>query len=324
MVLPSVVLGGDWIVAAIDIGKTAFAGFGLISRKPLTILGWGIFILVVGILPVVALLAAMGPAFADLMATAKSGDPPTSEQMMPLMSGWYAVNPILWLLGLIVRVMLAGAIFRAILEPRESRWAYLRLGMGEVMLTLVVICLSILLTVGIMVWTGVTVGICFALWQASHAAAIGVGIVSCLAMLIGVFWVSLRLSLAAPMSFAEKNFRLFESWKLTRGNAVNLLLVAIILVVMIFVVEAVVIAVVMAVGLGAAGVMGGLGGEGMNEQAIEAFFRQPPSVWIATLGPWLAVAGVLASIIGAAVMAVVTAPWAEAYRQLRPTPDAVV
>jgi len=311
-------------VAAIDIGKTAFAGFGLISRKPLAILGWAVFILVVGILPVVALLAAMGPAFADVMSMAKSGADPTPEQMMPLMSGWYAANPILWLLGLVVRVMLAGAIFRAILEPRESRWAYLRLGMGEVMLTLVVICLSILLTVGIMIWAGVTVGVCFALWQASHAAAIGVGIVSCLGMFIALIWVSLRLSLAAPMSFAEKNFRLFESWKLTRGNAVNLLLVSIIMVVMILVLEAVIMAVVMAVTFGAAGAMGGLGREGMHEQAIEAFFRQPPSVWIATLGPWLAASAVLASIVGGAVMRGSTAPWAEAYRQLRKTPEAVV
>lgn len=308
-------------MASIDIGKTAFAGFALVGRKPLAVLGWALFILVLGILPVVGLMAAMGPAFADLIALAKAGGEPTQAQMMPLVTAWYAANPILLVLSLLTRIMLAGAVFRAVLEPKNSGWAYLRLGMGEVMLGLVVICMGILLGVGAMAWVGVSAGIGIALWQASHAATIGFCIISGVILAVVMIWLSLRLSLAAPMSFAERNFRLFESWKLTRGNAVNLLLVAILMVLIIMVLEAIVAALVMSVMFAVTGA-GGL--HHMDGHAMEAFFRQPPDVLIRKLGPWVVAGGLVASLIGAAFMAIVTAPWADAYRQLRGTPDATV
>lgn len=305
-------------MARIDIGKTAFAGFGLVARRPVAVAGWALFILVVGILPVAAVIAAMGPAFADLVALGKAGGEPTSDQMMPLITTWYTANPILWVLSLLMRVMLAGAVFRAVLEPKNSGWAYLRLGMGEVMLGLVVICMGILLGIGAMLWVGVSAGVGIALWQASHAATIGFCIVSGLALVVVMIWLSLRFSLAAPMSFAERNFRLFESWTLTRGNAVNLLLVAIVMVLIIMVLEVVVGALAFAI-LFAAGGAAGL--HNLDQQTIEAFFRQPPRALLLQLGPWLLGAGVLASLIGAAATAIVTAPWAEAYRQLRGADD---
>ncbi len=309
-------------MARIDIGKTAFAGFGLVGRKPLAVVGWAVFILVLGILPVVGILAAVGPAFADLIAIGKNGGEPTSEQMMPFISTWYAANPILWVLGLLVRVMLAGAVFRAILEPKASRWAYLRLGMGEVWLALVVICLSIILTMGAMVWIGLTAGIAFAIWQASHPATIGFCILSGVVLAVGLIWLSLRFSLAAPMSFAERNFRLFESWTLTRGNAVSLLLVTLILILIVMVLEGVVMAVMASAGMAAAGGMGGL--HHLDAQAVEAFFRQSPKVLLGTLGPWVVIGGLVASFVGAVFVSVFTAPWAEAYRQLRGSAEGIV
>lgn len=309
-------------MAQIDIGKMAFAGFSLIGRKPLALVGWALFILVLGILPAVGIFAAMGPALADLIAQAQSGGDPTPEQMMPLMSGWYAANPILTVLSLVTRIVLTGAVFRAVLEPKSGGWAYLRLGMGEVMLALVVICLSIILIMVSMVWIGVTVGVCFAIWQASHAAAIGVGILSGVALAVTMIWLSLRFCVAAPMSFAERNFRLFESWSVTRGNALNLLLAAIVIFLELVALEMIVVALFAAVVMIAGGVTGLGGPHHFDEAAIEAFFRQSPSTWLTVLGPWIAAIAVVGSLIAAVFMAVVTAPWAEAYRQLRATPDA--
>jgi len=308
-------------MARIDIGKTAFAGFDLVARRPLTIVGWAVFILVLGILPVAGVMAAMGPAFADLVALGKAGGEPTPDQMMPLITTWYTANPILWVLSLLVRVMLAGAVFRAVLEPKNSGWAYLRLGMGEVMLGLVVICMSILLGVGAMIWVAVSAGVGIALWQASHAATIGFGIVSGVALVVAMIWLSLRFSLAAPMSFAERNFRLFESWTVTRGNAFNLLLVAIIIVLIVMVLEAVIGALAFA---GVFAATGMVGPHNLDPHGIEEVFRQPPDVLLRQLGPWLLAGGVVASLIGAAATAIVTAPWAEAYRQLRGAPGSGV
>ena len=38
-----------------------------------------------------------------------------------------------------------------------------------------------------------------------------------------VIRVSLRLSMAAPMTFAERKLRIFESWELTKGHTLSLL-----------------------------------------------------------------------------------------------------
>ena len=48
-------------------------------------------------------------------------------------------------------------------------------------------------------------------------------IVAVLGAICAGVWISLRLSLAGPMTFAERQFRLFESWTLTRGHVKELL-----------------------------------------------------------------------------------------------------
>ena len=309
-------------MAKIDIGKVAFAGFGLVGRKPLAVVGWALFLFVVGVLPALAFIGPMIGNIADLVALAQSGAEPTHEQMMPMITTMYAANPILWLTGLITRVMITAAIFRAVLEPSASRWAYLRLGMGEVMMAVVVLVLAILVGVGAAVGAAVALAVCVAIWQASHAAAIGVGILLGLVLLGATIWVLLRLSLAAPMSLAEKNFRLFESWSLTRGNSLRLLLVGIILWVMLMVVEILVAAIAMAVVLPV--VSAGSSSGALSQASIQAFFSQPAATWLPQIMPWVAVIGLVGSLIGAVLVTIITAPWAEAYRQLRQTPDALV
>lgn len=308
-------------MAQIDIGKTAFAGFDLVKRKPLTVVGWGLFLFVLGVLPALAFVGPMIGNFSAFLEMARTNADPDPEQMMAMMAPMYAAHPVLWLTGLIYRVMLTGAIFRAILEPSESRWAYLRVGMGEVMLALVVIVLGILIGLGAAVWIGVAAGVSIALWQASHAAAVGVGILLGVSLVVGMIWVLLRFSLAAPMSFAEKNFRLFESWKVTRGNSLRLLLVALIIWFIMMVLEMVIAAVIIGVAVAATGIAGP---EAISQASIEAYFTRPVGVWLPQLLPWVVGVGLIGSLVGAVFLTIATAPWAEAYRQLRKTPDAVV
>lgn len=308
-------------MAQIDIGKTAFAGFDLVRRKPLTVVGWGLFLFVVGVLPALAFIGPMIGNFAAFVEMAKANPDPDPEQLMAMMAPMYAAHPILWLTSLIYRVMLTGAIFRAILQPSAGSWAYLRVSMAEVMLALVVVVLGILVGLGAAVWIGVSVGVSIALWQASHPIAVGVGILLCVGFFVSLIWVLLRFSLAAPMSFAEKDFRLFESWRVTRGNAFRLLLVALIVWFIMMALEMVVFAVVMAVGLAVTGLSGP---EAISHASIEAFFSRPVATWMPQVLPWAVGLGLIGSIVGAVFLTVATAPWAEAYRQLRKTPDAVV
>ena len=309
-------------MAQIDISQVAFAGFGLVRRKPMAVVGWALFLFVVGVLPVLAFVGPMANAYSEFFRMAAANPDPDPEKMMEMMGPMYGAQPILWLTGLITRVVLTGAIFRAILEPSASGWAYLRLGMGEVMMAVVVFVLGILVGVGMGVGGVLIFVLCLAIWQASHAVAVGVGILLGLALLLALIWVLLRFSLAAPMSFADKNFRLFESWRVTKGNSLRLLLVALILWAILMVAEMLLFGVFFAVAAPMVGMSHAAGA--LSQASIEAFFNQPVQAWLPQAMPWIAGVGLVGSFIGAAVMAVFTAPWAEAYRQLRKAPEAVL
>lgn len=309
-------------MAQIDIGKVAFAGFGLVRRKPMAVVGWALFLFVVGVLPALAFVGPMMTNISEFIAMAKSDVEPSRERMMEMMSTMYAAHPILWLTGLITRVVLTGAIFRAILEPSAGRWAYMRLGKAEVMMALVVIVLGILIGIGFGVGVAVVVGICAALWQTAHSAAVGAGIILGVGLFLALIWVLLRFSLAAPLSFDEKNFRLFESFRLTKGNSLRLLLVALLVWIMLMVLEVLVAAIAMAILIPVVHL--GAGSVALTEESIVAFFSQPVSTWLPLVLPWAAGIGLIGSLVGVVFVAVATAPWAEAYRQLRKTPDALV
>lgn len=309
-------------MAQIDIGKVAFAGFHLVRRKPMAVVGWALFLFVVGVLPALAFVGPMANSFSEFIALAKADVEPSQDQIMSMMTTMYAAHPILWITGLITRMVLTGAIFRAILEPSAGSWAYMRLGMAEVMMALVVLVMSIVIGLGAGVAAVIGFVLCIAIWQASHAAAIGIGILLGLALVIGLLWVLLRLSLAAPMSFAEKNFRLFESWRVTKGNSLRLLLVALIVGIMLAVLETIIAAIVFAILIPIA--HAGAGSGALSEASIEAFFSQPVATWLPQVLPWAAGLGLIGSLVGVVFVAIATAPWAEAYRQLRHSPDAVL
>jgi hypothetical protein len=107
------------------------------------------------------------------------------------------------------------------------------------------------------------------------------------------------------LTFADKTFRLFESWKLTKGSAGALFLVMLILVVFIWIIEGVIVA-------GAFGIIGA------NAEGMKTFFAQPTEVWMKQATPYLIGFLVVSSLFSGAVLAIMMAPFANAYRQLRP------
>ena len=131
-----------------------------------------------------------------------------------------------------------------------------------------------------------------------------------------IVWIAIRLSMAGPLTFMDRNFRLFESWELTRGQAPALLALAICLGLVVVAIEIVVALVALViVALAAGGLMASIGEEG-----LKAYFAQPPAVWLPMLAPAVLAGAAIASIVVGYVLAVVLAPWAEACRQLRGEP----
>lgn len=307
-------------MARFSVGGAATSGFGLIGREPLAVLIWGLVILVALVLPCVGLVWTAVPDFAGFARMAETQSDPSGQaaiaQMMQLQSKMMLFNLLYWVGGTAVKAVLAAAVFRAILEPGRKGLAYLKLGAQEVWLFLVSLVLGVLAYVACMA-AAIIVAICAAVAyfigaQSSPGAGVGACILVAgglgLAAVGAVVWVALRLSMAGPMSFAERKFLLFESWTFTRGQALPLLAMVLLLVVILMALEAVLYAVL------------GVGFLAFGAQLIprlQAMSGQPPEAFLRLIWPYAAAIAVIGSLLSGPATALVFAPWATAYRELK-------
>ncbi|WP_454759012.1 hypothetical protein [Caulobacter segnis] len=313
-------------MARFSVADAATAGFGVIGRKPLAVLGWGLAMLVATAAPLYLLLLFMRPDFAVLMQIAAQqggeSDPETLGRFMRLQSGMMLFQLVSWIWSTAVNAVICCAVFRAVLEPKDSRFGYLRLGAREGWITLlflveyvlayIAIFVVALLAMVVVAIVGVGAG------GNSAGAMVGTGLVVGLLVLVLFFWLALKLSMAAPMTFVDRQFRLFESWSFTRGHVGKLLGVSLLLLVFLIGIE------VLFCGLVIGGVFA-LGGQ-MNwlfeTGAVEALLREQPMEILRRLGPVIAAGGALWVVFSSVVMAVFCAPWAASYRALRDTAPA--
>ena len=310
-------------MAKISVTSTAFAGFGVIARHPGTVLTWGVVMLVLSLAPVLLLFAIMGPEILKTVAAMmppKDGpiDQEAVRQLMQMQSGMMLVQIGGWLWSTFVKGLICAAVFRAVLEPNQSRGAFLRLGPQELWLTLLFLVVSVLAyIVAVIASIGVVlpaliVGLASGAQGQSTMAGVFTGFGLGLVVVAVLVWLGLRLSLAAPMTFVDRQFRLFESWSVTRGSAWRLLGVAVLCLLMVFVVELIVAGVVLVAIFASGGPPVWLS----DPEAIQAFVSQPPLDLLRDVWPWLAVVGVVWTLIGSCLIAVFCAPWAAAYRDL--------
>lgn len=302
----------------LDVTKAAFSGFGLIARNPRAVLAWALFILVVGIAPFALFFGVVFGGIANLAALETAGREPAPEQVLPVFFAMFAIMPLLMIASALFRAVMTGAVFRAVLEPPNSRWFYLRLGAQELWLILVSIVMSTLLGGVYMIMLFPILPISFLLSGEESRIGLVLMPILMLAIMVVLGFLLLRFSMALPMTFARRRFQLFESWALTRGNAWNLFFVALLLGVCLVAVEMVVWLILLVVG----GVVLGANLPLLQDEArIEAFFRQDPAVLMQIFLPWVVGAVVVGSLIGAVATVILTAPWADAYRQLAAEPE---
>ncbi len=297
----------------ISVGAALGEGFGLIRRRPLSVLTWG------G-LQVVLTLAAWslyGPVYFAFLARSVAGgaaasqDPAFMAQMMQMQG----LSLLTGLASMAVTIVVYCAVFRAVLHPEQNRFAYLRVGAAELFLGVVAIAAYIAFIVAlivVMIPTAIIVGVL----AGTHnpAAAVIVGVIVGVLAFVGTIYVGLRFSFVGPMMVQDNTFRLMESWNLTRGRVGALLAIGLCLILLFLVLEVVVVVALIAVG-GAALGLGGAGGLAN----VRALLAQGPGPIIARLAPLLVVLAILWAPLAGAFMAVLGAPWARAYRDLNQT-----
>jgi hypothetical protein len=290
-------------MASFSVGEAATAGFGVIARKPLAVLAWGLLLLVATAAPMYLLLWFLRPDFALLMQMGaqegSSNDPNLLPRLIRMQSGMMLFQLLFWLWSTGVKAVICSAVFRAVLEPKESRWAYLRLGPQEGWLTLlflveyvlayIAIFIVALLGMVLVAIVGVGAG------GNSVSAMFGTGIVVGLAALGLFLWLALKLSMAAPMTFVDRQFRLFESWNFLIG--IEVLFCGLV--------------------IGGLFALGGQMSWLFEPGAIHDLLRETPNEIVRKLGPAIGIAGTLLVAFSAVVSTVCCAPWAAAYRALR-------
>jgi hypothetical protein len=299
---------------SIAVGEAAFAGFRLIGRNPLTVLVWGVIYLIFLGIPSALLFAWVGPAYLEMFKAMGSGanaDPnAVFGTMLPVMQKAQLVSSVAGLLSLVVRAVLVTAVLRAVLEPEKKGFFYMKLGMEEVLQGLLSFAMAFIL---VFIAFGVLIvgGIVFALMGLLPSQVAWIArVVTVIVALVAFVVIALRLSLAPPMTFAEKNFRLFESWKLTKGHAGALFLVVLVLIIFVWILEAVVAILFFA--MLAAG----------HETLRSMFANQNPAEVLKSIAPAMVVTFAVFSLLGGAFLAIFVAPFATVYKQITGNPPA--
>lgn len=304
-------------MARLDIGEALGEGFRLVGRRPLDTLVWGLAYFIFGMLPAFAILWwAAGDVF-ELMRAGRSAADFTTPQAMAASLKLQVMQPLMLIGSLAGRTLVCCAVFRAVMTPEDRGFFHLRFSSRELWVALVmvvqVVCMWLLMVAlfipVILLWVPAIIAM-------SHQSVAGwevpVGLLACVAAFAVFVWLLVRFSMALPMTFATGQFRLFESWAVTRGHAWGLVglyvVTAIVVGCLVLVVEGLLFGIGVAVFLGGAFDLG----------AVRAMFEQPPQAIIATLGPYLVGGALVFSLLMGPLMALYLGPWARAYVQLEP------
>lgn len=200
------------VFSAVD---AAFEGFRVTWEKPKTLLIWtGFFLLVNLLLP----LAMFGLGLNSKMEEFEAATANPSPDPAAAMESLGAVAPLYLLfisVGLVVGAMIAAAVFRLVLDPEDSVRHPVQFGREEARLIVLALAYTLLFTLAVVV--AVLVGGVVAGIAAAAGASPAVGGLIGFALMGGLLYVSVRMSLGPVITFSEGRIAIFDSWAMTRG-----------------------------------------------------------------------------------------------------------
>jgi hypothetical protein len=303
-------------MAAVSLGKALGSGFALIRERPASVFAWGLLLVVFVEVPVFAILGQAIVGLAGAWGQKGPVNPVDASNLAFAFQQRIAIVEAMMLPTLLARALIVAAVYRAVLEPQRRGLAYLRIGRQEGWLMLLSLTVSVLagfaiIPVELLIGGSILLGMALqSPWSLIAPIATGV------AGLIFLLWVYARLSLAAPMTFAERNFRLFESWRATRRHGLELLGLGLVLFLLLVLIEVVVF------GLVGIGAMAAIAGRTVDVPSVMSWLKDLSLQSPGQLAVWLVPTGLVAAAVIGAVNAIAIAPWASAYQQLNQGPAA--
>jgi len=192
----------------VTIGTLMEGGFRLIRERPGAMLIWMVIQLAATIAASYAMVAIIQGGLGALMA---------GESMESVQNASRLQSLLITFGGLVVSTFLYAAVQRAIIRPDEGGPGWLRLGMDEVRLFLLLLLYLLMFAAGLLV-----VGIFLGLFLAAGGPGVITVVLLVLACIAGA-WFATRVSLTFPLTLKERSFAIGEGWSLARGHFWTLL-----------------------------------------------------------------------------------------------------
>lgn len=305
---------------AISVGGAIGAGFNLVARRPMAVFAWGLLVNV-GVFVLVALMiGVVGMSMFGAFAHYTPGSPPSEAEAMQMLNAIWPIFLVLMVGSLFINAVVQAAVIRSVLRPEDRGFASIRIGVEEGVMVLLYLVYFLFFILAYIAFFIVVIA-CGIL-----SKAVGGFLGGTLAFLIttasvfGLFWIGTRFALAGPMSFADRRVRFFAAWELTRGEGWRLyglawliFLIALGMFIAYYIVSTIISLVVLGAGAVSLGALAGAPGSAQNPAALMAMW---PVLLI-----WFLFTLALGSAFTGLISAVAQAPWAEAYRQLKGSPD---
>ena len=221
-----------------SITKAAFSGWGLAARRPALTALLGAFGIVAGLVLAVITVQIAGPQLMQMQASqeamraaqqAGNTDPAAMQAQGQAMQ--QNLGPILQfyivalLFALVQSAVNAGAVNRAVLRPKTSRFPFIGLTGDEFRLMVVAIVLGVMFLIPSIVLSVITLIV--GIGVAGGPAALRGGGAGTMQLVLGgggiliavlAFLVGARFALAMAQTVAERGVRIFGSWELTKGR----------------------------------------------------------------------------------------------------------
>lgn len=286
--------------------EAAFEGFRIVRRRPLALIGWSLLCIVVTGVTLVLAFDRLSSFMAAVKALEGVTEPSGADmerlgRLYAGLLGW-AVP-----LGVAFGAVLNAAIARAVLTPGADAFGYMRLGMDEVRVAVATFVVALVMGLAASAVFGVVVLLAGVAVTGGQSALAGLAILLGLGGVVLLAWMAVRLSLVVPITVAEKRIAPFESWTLTKGRTLPLIGMAVIAFAMSMVVSFLGSVVFMPLTLSFGAGLEGLGAyEGVT-------IRQALSTAAAPLAILVIVNGILTAM----QTAIIYAPFAAAYRDIK-------
>jgi hypothetical protein len=194
----------------VTVGRVLEGAFALIREHWIAVAVWAGVYLVANVAMMATMLSVIGgPVMTGLDTT-------SPVVMAGAMSGAF----LLYLLLLLVGAVLYTAGMRAVLRPQAGGLGFLRLGMDELRILVLVILFAVVFTAilvaAVMLLTLFTAGV--AVSSESPAMAVLLSIVVFFAVFGLFLFLLVRLSLAFPLTLHRRQIVIGEAWTLSKGR----------------------------------------------------------------------------------------------------------